>query len=685
MTFDLTPIAQRFHASRAVLARVQQHLKAGEYDELEALLQQYADRYASRAHDVHDEFDYEWLSSVNCLFDEDTWQAEARMTMLQRWVEARPESYHAYCYLGALWIDFASSIRGGGWANSVTEDRWVGARMARDNACIYLLKAVDLHERPALAYYSLMQIASYLREPDWLVHLFMGEVTPPALIPEDDDERALWQAGLEHVQHLGGSLLPYPDALPGKLPARAEHEFAEGRLYWLLRTIDANPFNLAALDTATYYLYPRWHGSHEEMESFIKGPLCAALSEEGRGRLWYRKAMDYITEYPDHEDQEGLAEREADWQVLLNRPMPHWCRFRILLQYSEFLSYQGKVKQAYQHSTEAVQLYANTTLAACADEDDMKNLALDVVRDGMLDPNGTFASLLQVAELWNNSAWHLLLALTARQFGLFGMPDTPCEDLLDKALLALRSSESEHSDAYHVPDLLWDGEHHEAAYWLANMLAERDVPWAQNFLTDLYRGSLKDSESSPYPENPERAEYWQRKAAALEHPRSQFLLAKRFLLADGFIIKDPKRYAEARDLLLAALNGGDDDAMLWLYRLLIDSGSAEDAQWAHDQLTPALLNNEDDYTQLCAGVYLADLYSRKNGPFHSPDLSVAWAEHALRMDDDQDFEKYLKGLIKDNKNNGLTGVLSRMMNSGRKALREALEAGRIFVPEGFEV
>lgn len=686
MTFDLSRFEQNLLEQTAASAAFQHALCHAEYDKLEELLQCHASSYASGTECVDKVLGYAWLTDVKRMLQNCEWTPVELLAALAEWEVARPSSYHAQVMLAAFWLDRASAIRTEACADQVSGDRWLGAAMAADNACVHALRAISLDAKPCLAFWVLMTCASFLGEPVWLIHLFKGQLTPPPSPPQDPDDHAHWYAGFIHIEALGGALLPYPQQLPQTLPPRAAHEFAEGHVYWLLRAIEVNPWDLATLANAVYFLYPRWGGSHEAMEAFINGPLCKALSEKQRGRLWYTKAMDDIEDYQyDHFDDEYNL--DADWQGLLARSKPAWCEVRCLMKYGEYLSYQGRLDVAYRYHAEALQCYAQSGVTVLCEQSDMRNITIDIARDGMPDPQGILAAYLSIAEWQNRSSWHLLLAMVGRQFNMFGMPRVEKDGQLERAVQLLHHQGHAHDDAYDVPMLLWRGGHYQAAFWLASRLADQDLAWAQIFLVDIYLGVLEDNGQNPYATDAELALFWQRKSAALRHPRAQFLLAKRFLLTDGFIVSDPMVMAEARDLLHSALTNGEDEARLWLYRLMIDSGSPEEAHWAHDTFTHELLNHSRRYTRACTAVYLADLYSRENGPVHAPELAVAWARQAMALDEEGEFSQYLQNLIEANTpdSKSLIGVVSRLMRDPSADLKAALNNGRVFVPEGFSL
>nr|WP_275261045.1 DUF4034 domain-containing protein [Achromobacter insuavis] len=92
------------------------------------------------------------------LFDYSTVPYPQAADFLQAWIAACPDSYHAHLVLGNFCFGRAADIRGFGWADSVTQDRWIGAALACETAAAALLKAMTLSPRPVAACVTMMQM-----------------------------------------------------------------------------------------------------------------------------------------------------------------------------------------------------------------------------------------------------------------------------------------------------------------------------------------------------------------------------------------------------------------------------------------------------------------------------------------------------------------------------------------------
>ncbi len=662
--------------------QVSRWLREQQYELLEQLFAEKRVRWMEG--DVFCQYGYNWICSNDGLFDPvETRTLQDKLVLLKNWVQACPQSYHAHMLLGELWTDIGAEIRGYGWASTVTADRWAGARLARDVSCVYLLKAISLDDSPGMAFRSLMKIASYLQEPEWLVDLFKGEIPLPYEVPTDPEERAIWEAGVAHLQRYGGELMSFPKQLPAGLPPREPHEFEEGRLYWLHRAVQVNPRDYVTLRSAVYYLYPRWFGDHEQMAAFINGPLCSALSEAERGVLWAEKEWDILDDDPDVEDVESVEAHHQRWRELLARPfLPH-VRFWVVGSYASFLSHIGHIEECYEHYAQAAELaetteVANSYLGASL----VEHLATHVIRDGLADPRQILYRLAMKAVELEEEPWQLALAATGHQFGLWGSPQQTenVATWIARATTLIKAGEGPRGMGYNLPWLMWKGNHLKAAEWLASQLAQHDEVESMLFLSDMYMDSFNPL-TPPEMVNRQLAEQWQRRAAELGFSRAKLGLARFFLLADGYEVEDKQKFDEARQLLQEVLEDGDERARPHLFYLLIMNGSEEQKVWAHDTLVPFLLQDEDPEVQENLAQYLAYIYENGKGAPINYALACAWAKRALEFNENDEMARHI---VEASKKLTWYGLLGRVLNwLDRKNLKKAIEDGKVFAPEGF--
>ena len=150
------------------------------------------------------------------LFDYSMVPFQDAAAFLQDWIAASPGSYHAHLVLGNFCFGRAGDIRGYGWADSVTQDRWLGAALACERAAAALVQAMALSPRPIAACVTMMQMCAHFQEPYWLRQLFLGNA-PETITHEDIDEPGMMDAALAHLVELGVPRLTpeqTPDALP---------------------------------------------------------------------------------------------------------------------------------------------------------------------------------------------------------------------------------------------------------------------------------------------------------------------------------------------------------------------------------------------------------------------------------------------------------------------------------------
>ena len=127
---------------------------------------------------------------------------------------ALPGSPWPLLFKGAFYTDFAWDARGGGWASTVTPAGWK-----------------DFKAR--------LQIADQALEEAWKMDPTISGVADEMITV------CLGQGG------------------------------GRGRMeIWFRRALEANPDDYKVCASKLYYLYPRWHGSHQEMIAF--GRQCAA-------------------------------------------------------------------------------------------------------------------------------------------------------------------------------------------------------------------------------------------------------------------------------------------------------------------------------------------------------------------------------------------------------------------------
>ena len=256
------------------------------------------------------------------LFDYSMVPFQDAAAFLQDWIAASPGSYHAHLVLGNFCFGRAGDIRGYGWADSVTQDRWLGAALACERAAAALVQAMALSPRPIAACVTMMDVRAF-QEPYWLRQLFLGNA-PETITHEDIDEPGMMDAALAHLVELGVPRLTpeqTPDALPSGLAPRAEHEMDQAKDYWLLRALDLRPGHLGALMAYAQYLRPRWGGSYEDIDGMAGGPLCAALSEPQRNAIRWIGILDSMGDYPEPDDAEAVAEYREMFESFLQREL----------------------------------------------------------------------------------------------------------------------------------------------------------------------------------------------------------------------------------------------------------------------------------------------------------------------------------------------------------------------------
>jgi len=411
------------------------------------------------------------------------WLDQARlMELLREWVVQRPQSYHPWLALGAAWHEVAARIRSARCANQVGRSQWIGAGLARDHAVACFLRALTCDPRGREAWHRLFRLTCYLGEPQWLLDQQAGEVPDDYPDAEGHDELS-WQAGFAHVAPFGGALQQIP-VLPECLAPRLPHEFGDGKTYWLRQALAVGPDDLDLLTVYLYYLYPRWGGSHEQMQGFIDGPICSGLTEAQRNHLREMKENDWIEMIDDSEDPDDIAQVRECLDGLLASELLPVTRARVLRAYTRHLSYQARTEvdgDVRWNKADMERVYA--MLAEMFElrpydfaEWSLYTLEQCVAHAGVEDSAGLMRRCLQVEELLHSDACALLWLDVARQcdaFGLAGDAASGAGCREDRFAMALRMAEAQGMDVGQHAFNLYDGIDSDAGIALFERLIAR--------------------------------------------------------------------------------------------------------------------------------------------------------------------------------------------------------------------
>ena len=235
---------------------------------------------------------------------------------MRAWQAQIPSSGHAHFCEAHYWYHWAYEFRGSGWADGVTQQGWVLADVCAQRAILAGLRALELEPRlwavPAL----LLQVTASFSEPEWLASLLaQGSIEPRRIEAgwlmldkeqQDDLYGALQSCGL-HLEPTREGPTHRPPALISSVVNR---KTLSGLKYWIQAVQHLHPTAFIFLRQCVWYMQPRWGGSHERVESFIRSPQCAHLSDEEKDRLMHEIWRDDYLEMEVSADDE-----EADVQA----------------------------------------------------------------------------------------------------------------------------------------------------------------------------------------------------------------------------------------------------------------------------------------------------------------------------------------------------------------------------------
>ncbi len=515
---DLDPIVASLSLQILLpdIAAARAALQRGDFAQVEVLLARYRTQDIGRGCTGS----WEWL--IGQLLQH--WvELPALMVLLVRWTRQYPRSYYAWLALGRAWQDAASMIRSARCAHQVDAAQWIGAGLARDQSVAALFNAIQCDPGEIAAWHRLMRITCYLGEPDWLLDHQMGRQPDP---PGTGQDLAAWEAGLALVAPFGGALASVP-ALPTCLAPRLEHEFEDGKTYWLRQALAVSPLDVSVLADYLYFLYPRWGGSHEQMQAFIDGPLCKGLSEAERDYLRFVKEEDWI----------GLYGTDADTQDQARCTLDHWLarevlpltRARVLSCCANHLSdiarsEQGdeviwdrmQMQKAYD---QLVELFILEPASFASQHFDTLECCVAFAR--IEDTHQLVAHSMRLDELLRTSGICQLWLLVARQFALAGLEPGP-EPTPDEVVLALRVAEEQDLDVTRVASNLYADTHLAGGIALFEYLVNAGHGASMAALADIYRVGARPSRCGLLKADPARSEQLLQQAAEVGDPTGLF-------------------------------------------------------------------------------------------------------------------------------------------------------------------
>ncbi|TRM50207.1 DUF4034 domain-containing protein [Achromobacter sp. LC458] len=658
----MTPSNDTIDTLLARRAQLREWLDAGQYDDLDALLEAAALRWLDSDGESHG---YRWMLDV--ISDPQRAPAD-NLARVRAWRDARPASYHAHLAYGNQWESIAGLIRSSNIADYVNDAQWAGAMMARDHAVAAFLHAMALHERPVVAVQRTMRVCAYLDEPDWLADLLEHGVAASHDGLQASWAPDVWEQALRLLDERSGmGLAELPASRPDGLPPRTPQDKDDPKTYWLRTSLALRPNDLSALISYLYFLYPRWNGSHADMQAFIDGPVCAGLTDAQREELRFYKELDYLgypAFYPEVDDDERNGAFCDAFEQWLTLDVSAELQCRALCHYANFQTARarredddgdvhwnaGLLQHAYALLTRACAVApANIDLADDAYPGVLFTLQACVWFQGMPDAQRLFPLVLTRGAHWGDDVEAVLLAAVGSKFGLFGLQ----VDELDTQALLERGFALDGKDrSFNLAQLgrnLWGDVSPEAALFLWQEGARRQRADALMSLSELYAGKIDAN-----------------------YPGIDKAAARNFLTqaaeAGDLIARNNLAYAaidEGRDIAAheyqtyrgwlennwrVADRGSRMEAMAarnlsWL--MLMHSGSEEDQRAALDSVLPWLWNQDHDGDRETAARSYAIAFMEGRGCEANAYLAHVWIARALALSPDNEYLQRLSAEIND--------------------------------------
>lgn len=252
--------------------------------------------------------------------------AQRASQLLQQWEAQRPCYYSAYLQ-ACFWETLAVQARGEDWANTVSEQGWQRAEIAKDNAFYWYLTACERRSDCPLPYSAMMRLSGFLSQPKWL----WQDTFPQA--------ESLYSADAIEAVHQFDSNAPQMRYAPAHLPEPNEAEQEYALRYWLNRVLERDAYHLSALKNYVYYLYPRWYGDDEyqAIDNFLAEPVCQQLPKSYYNALIFEKYMDKLgCNLPDFNDHDTIAQYQSDFEYLNTLELPPYTHYLLQLSYMQF-------------------------------------------------------------------------------------------------------------------------------------------------------------------------------------------------------------------------------------------------------------------------------------------------------------------------------------------------------------
>ncbi|MFJ4156487.1 DUF4034 domain-containing protein [Pseudomonas sp. NPDC089752] len=422
------------------------------------------------------------------LVDWDVDSSKGLTRRLKAWIDACPKAYHPQVAMGFHCFNRACHIRGTRAADEVCAERWLAAEQACEKAAAHFLRAFERCSHPVAAAIGMLQISAHFREPGWLVELFNGQAA--RFRPSTHADVEVQESAAPLLVKYGlAPLVELPQVLPACLSARARQERAED--YWLRHAVAWFPGCFEVIEAYARYLTPRWGGSHEAIEALASGPLCEGWSEMQRNAIRWLSLEDQLWLPDASQSQQAAAwQRIFDtWATRALRPreqatmLAHRAAFRS----NSLHDYPGAMRDF----VTSVGVYPDQGYVPAIGEPFRSFVSLVLFHDPRDDSQ---AFRVAIERLCDNRRQAAACALRAvgHQFGLWGFGQCAEQACiwLHAAVKRQCGREGMGFDVLEIPRLLWAAQHHEAAFFLYEGCAERELPEAAAALYALHSGRL---------------------------------------------------------------------------------------------------------------------------------------------------------------------------------------------------